>query len=484
MGRKKVDNDFRITQYQPTNEVTGSAVLVEVDGLAILLDYGGFQSNAHDIEKVYSINREKMRLPLDRITHTVLSHSHADHVSSLGILGREDIDYNGTVYSTELCAELMREILWDSAHIMGCETELYNRMNPTKKKLQPLYVKDDVDRVMNIVRCYGYEETVWLNDKVSMEFLPSAHLPSSSMIYITYHKSEHQKKTLLYTGDFYYGNSPRPFTKKVLKKCLKANVVITESTYGNRIHSKENPMEVLEKHIKDECLGKNRILFIPCFGQHRSTVVCHYLYEIFKRNPKMKERIPVYFCSKLLSECHQIIGKPQYKEFYDEEWQEMDYLFNNSGFTFIKQGLDVQKILNNQMKIVVASSGMMTGGFSNMIAKSYLPNTKASVLLTGYQGEGTLGRILLEGETKQVVIDGVGTTIRCKTLGTIPNMSCHADLNGIVAFIKSLNQHTLKKVLIHHGGEEERENLKLELEKTLNDRVEVEIFNQYNKVKF
>ena len=368
---------------------------------------------------------------------------------------------------------------------MGSETERYNNNNKDKKKISPLYTKDEVDSLMNMIRCYGYEEKVWLTDRLYFEFLPSAHLPASAMIYLVYLKEDGRKKTLLCTGDFYYGDNPRPFTKSVLKKCLKANVVVVESTYGNRKHDKTNPIDFIEDMIVKECVNKNRILFIPVFAQHRSTVLCYYLYEIFKRNKAIKDKgIPVYFCSKLLATCHDLIGKDEYKEFYDDEWKDLDHIFKNSGFTFVKQGLDVQKLLNNNLKIIIASSGMMSGGFSTMIAKSYVPNTKVSILATGYQGEGTLGRMLMEEESRKIVIEGEGKTIRCKHLGVIPNMSCHADINGIKAFIKSLNQTTLKKVLIHHGGKDERENLQLELEKVLSDRVEVKILNQYDKVKF
>lgn len=486
MGKqRKTDNDFRITELQQTDEVTGSSLLVEVDGQVILIDYGMIQNADFDVSKAYDVTKEKKKVPIDKLTAVILTHSHADHVGNLGILSRSDIDFKGKIYATELCAALTREILYDSAYIMCSETERYNNNNKDKKKISPLYTKDEVDTLMNMVRCYGYEKKIWLTDRLYFEFLPSAHLPASAMIYLVYQKDEYKKKTLLCTGDFYYGDSPRPFTKSVLNKCLKANTVVVESTYGNRRHDKANPIDFIEDVIMKECVNKNRILFIPVFAQHRSTVLCYYLHEIFKRNEVIRNKnIPVYFCSKLLSTCHDLIGKPEYKEFYDDEWKDLDYIFKNSGFTFVKQGLDVQKLLNNNLKIIIASSGMMSGGFSTMIAKSYVPNTKVSIIATGYQGDSTLGRILMEGQSKKIVIDGESKTVRCKHLGVIPNMSCHADIDGIISFIKSLNQSTLKKVLIHHGGKDERENLKSELEKVLKDRVEVKILNQYDKVKF
>ena len=483
--RTSKDNDFRITELQPDDEVTGSCLLVEVDEQVIMIDYGMLQNSHFDVTKAYDIAKEKKKVPIDKLTAVIITHSHADHVGNLGILSRSDIDFNGKIYATELCAALTREILYDSAHIMNSEVERYNNNNKDKRKLSALYTKDEVDALMNMIRCYGYEEKVYLTEHLYFEFLPSGHLPASAMIYLVYEKPDGRKKTLLCTGDFYYGDNARPFTKSVLKKCLKANTVVVESTYGNRKHDYSNPIDFIEDIIMKECVNKNRILFIPVFAQHRSTVLCYYLYQIFRRNEEIrKKNIPVYFCSKLLSTCHDLLSKEAYKEFYDDEWKDLDHIFKNSGFTFVKQGLDVQKLLNNNLKIIIASSGMMSGGFSTMIAKSYVPNTKVSILATGFQGEDTIGRLLMDNEHKKIVIEGEAKTVRCKHLGIIPNMSCHADVDGIISFVKSLNQNVLKKILIHHGGKEERENLQKELENVFKDRVEVKILNQYDKVKF
>ena len=181
MGKqRKTDNDFRITELQQTDEVTGSSLLVEVDGQVILIDYGMIQNADFDVSKAYDVAKEKKKVPIDKLTAVILTHSHADHVGNLGILSRSDIDFKGKIYATELCAALTREILYDSAYIMCSETERYNNNNKDKKKISPLYTKDEVDTLMNLLSTYLknevktlHEENVKLNAIGNIDELPS-----------------------------------------------------------------------------------------------------------------------------------------------------------------------------------------------------------------------------------------------------------------------------------------------------------------------
>lgn len=486
LGRqKKQVNDFRITNYG-VDDVTGSCILVEIESekLKILLDYGMFQSNSQTVEEVYSINRQKLRVPIEELTHVVILHSHNDHCGSVPLLGIEKYGFNGKIISTALCAKLSDKIMHDSAHIMESETKSYNLSH--SKKLYPLYVKDNVDSIVGQIRGYGYE-TIQLSDKCTLELIPSGHLSGSSMALITLEKEYGKKKTLLYTSDFYYdkkNKTSRHFTKSIPDKCIKANVIITESTYGDRIREFKDNMKCLEEYIISECVEKNRILFIPTFSQHRSSVICYMLYKILNNNKQIADKhIPIFFCSKLLKECHDIILDESSDEFYDEQWKGLQHLKYNNGFTFLTTGKDVEtRILNNSLKIVVASSGMCNAGFSNMIAKSYVPNTKVSMLFTGYTGNGTLGRDLLEGKD-YVNIQQLTRKVRCKILEPL-SLSCHADQNGIVDFIKSCDGRKLTKVLIIHGDDNSRMELKDRLDRELNEKVDVEVFKAGTKYKF
>ena len=485
--RNKKDEPFTIIQHQLDNEVTGSCYLVECDGEVILINYGSHQDNSLPLEKVYDINRQKIKIPLDKVTVSIYPEAHFDHIGIVGINGRKDIDYNGIGYATEPTAEAMRYILLDSSRIMQSDCDKHNLYHKGKEQLRPLYNKDEVENAVADIRCYGYEESIKLTSNLSFEFLPNGHLLGSGMVYMTYDDGKIIRR-LLITSDYYYGDTPRPFTKSIINKCIKADVIVTESTYGNRYHSKENPMDVLEKVIEEYVVGKNKILFIPTFAMSRSSSLYYYLNDIFKKNKKISDaNIPVYFCGGLMDNLHTMYGKKQYDAYKDEQWIGHEELFNGvCGFKSLamKKDIDTFVLNGNSRKIVIASSGMISGGFSTMIAEKFVENNKVVMMCSGYVAEGTIAYEICREDVQTVKINTASKTKRLKVLPTLPNMSSHADANGLVAFIKSCNQHVLKKVLICHGGEEERIALKESLEKELNKKIEVKVFNQYDKVKF
>lgn len=227
---------------------------------------------------------------------------------------------------------------------------------------------------------------------------------------------------------------------------------------------------------------------MPTFANARSTSLYYMLNEIMNKNEKIKQaNIPVYFCSSLMNKCHQIHGKEQYKEFLDEQWHDKVELFDGRcGFQPLIQFKDVETfaIGGNHRRIVIASSGMVTGGYSQAIAKRFVTNNKVVYLTTGFCGMGSLGYELGREDINQILIDGELKTKRMQSLGRLPNMSSHADKNGIIDFIKTCNQHVLKNILIVHGGEQERLELKQSLEKELKSGINVQVFNQFNKFKF
>ena len=469
---KKVCTDFRITPFHVNNSVTGSSVLVEVDGLKILLDLGMFQSQTHKLVDIYKINYQKLNIPFEEIDYIILSSSHADHCCGIGLLGREDINFKGRVITTEMAQELIALNIKDSAHLMANECKAYNKKYG-KEELIPLYGEKEVTNVLNILEGHGYNEVIRLNDNVSFEFLPNGHLCGDGSIYITYIKSEYEKKRLLYTGDHNF-NRKKPFTKHWIEKNYKADVVITESTYAGRNHPKENIFKQMEQAIIDVCLDKKEILFIPTFAIHRQTEVIYMLKKIFENNELLnKSNIPIYSCGVMSGKAHRILGNPKYKEFYDEEWQNLDDVFEWDRINFIERFKDVEeKLTDNKCKIVLASSGMLTGGYSSYLTTCYVGRNNVNFLFTGYQAVGSVGNRIMEGKYKTVSIQGKPYPIRCNVIGKI-NLSGHAGNDQLIGLIKSLNQNVLKKVIIIHGDEDRKELLKNQLDKCLNSSVEV-----------
>lgn len=468
----KKNNDFRITPYHVNNSVTGSSVLVEVDGLKILLDLGMFQSQTHKLTDIYKINYQKLKIPFEDIDYVILSSSHADHSCGVGILGREEINFKGRVIATELSQELIALNIRDSAHLMATECEAYNKKY-SKAELKPLYGDKEVSTVLNMLEGHGYGETIRLNDKVSFEFLPNGHLSGDGSIYITYQKSGYEKKRLLYTGDHNF-NRRKPFTKHWVEKNYKADVVITESTYAGRNHPKDDIFKQLEQAVIDVCINKKQILFIPTFAIHRQTEVIYMLKQIFDKNELLgTSNIPIYSAGVMSGKAHRILGNPKYKEFYDEEWQELDDIFEWDRINFIERFKDVEeRLTDNKCKIVLASSGMLTGGYSSYLTQCYVGRSNVNFLFTGYQAVGSVGNRIMEGEHKTVSIQGKQYPIRCNVVGKI-NLSGHAGNNQLVGLIRSLNQRTLKKVIIIHGNDDSKEIFKNQLDKCLDSSIDV-----------
>lgn len=470
MSKHKKDevNDFRITPYHVNNSVTGSSVLVEVNGLKILLDIGIFQSQTHKLEDVYSINHKKLQIPFEQLDYILLSSAHADHCAGLGIIGRRDIEFNGRVMSTELSAELIALNIKDSAHLMSGECEAYNKNH--NANLIPLYNDSDAENALSFIQGYGHNEKIKLNDKVSFEFLPNGHLSGDGSIYITYQKDEYTKKRLLYTGDHNFGRE-KPFTKKWVEKCLKVDCIISESTYSGKSHLKQDNFKVLEDAILDVCINKKEILFLPTFAIHRNSEVLYMLKQIFDKNKILQNsNIPIYSAGVMSAKAHRILGNPKYKCFYDEKWQELDDIFEWDRVEYIERFKDVtEKLVDNKVKIICSSSGMLCGGYASYLASCFVNRPNVSFLFTGYQAIGSVGDKIMSREHKTVSIQGKAYLIKANSLGKL-DLSGHASNDELIGLIKSLNQKILKKVILIHGDDDRKELLKDQLEKVLNDK--------------
>ena len=471
MAKHKERHTFKVTQFQPNDSVTCSSIMVEVDGLKILFDLGLLQDSSLTFKQMYHINMQKLQsIPFDELDYVVISHAHYDHISALPILAREETGFNGTIITTELTAELGNLIMLDAQKINQSEVDKYSIID--KCKYRTFYDKEDVAHVMQEIHCYSYDKEIKLNDNVTLELLPASHLAGASMCYLTY-RNEHTSKRLLFTGDFSYGHKiPKPFTKSVLEKTLKANVVICESTYGNKekkasYKPTDNPLKFLEKIIKEEVVEKKQTLWLPSFAVHRATTLLYYLDLI-------DIDVPVYFCGQLMQQAHEVIGDARFRCYYDDEWNRYENrrIFEKE-VNFLTTKQDVEHFcFNNTPKIVVSSSGMYDKGYSALLSTAYVGNKKVSTVSCGYMGEGTLG-YQIKNKEAYVNVNGNKTKVRCVYLGTIPNLSGHANFNGLVGFIKSLNQSVLQEVILVHGDDESKNCLKEELEKEIKAKVVV-----------
>jgi Cft2 family RNA processing exonuclease len=157
------------------------------------------------------------------------------------------------------------------------------------------------------------------------------------------------------------------------------------------------------------------------------------------------------------AKAHRILGNKKYKCFYDEEWQDLDDVFNWDRVQYIERFKDVtEKLLDNKVKIVLSSSGMLCGGYASYLASCYVNRDNYNFLFTGYQAVGSVGDRIMSGEHKTVSIQGKAYPIKAHVVGKL-NLSGHAGNNQLIELVESLNQKVLKKVIIIHGDDDRKE---------------------------
>lgn len=437
---------MRLQFLGANEEVTGSCTLVQVDGLNILVDYGLFQDSSKPIEEVYKINKRELPIHISEIDHVLITHIHADHSSKIGMLAAHG--FTGSVLCTALTAELMDISLRDSAHIMDRECEQINKRRKVNK-LTPLYTVRHVDMIMGSIRGYDYNQEVKLSDRVAVTFLPAGHVCGSAMIYLEYQESEHIKKRVLFSGDT-SGKREKPFTMPANLEKLKIDLIISESTYGGRLHSKENPIDKLEKCVRETVYQNGKTILIPIFSIARSTEVLYLLKKIFDNNPEFED-IPIFLASPMACQSHRILGKSDSFNFYDKKWELEKDLFEWDRVSYIEDFKTVQsKLANGHRKIILASSGMVTGGYSTYLASIFLPNKGSKLLFCGYQGIGTLGRKILDKEQKTINIGGKPVKLKAD-IDFLEGMSSHGDFEELIDLYSDIEKKKLKKIVINHG---------------------------------
>lgn len=479
MGRKRtndkiIPSDFVVTHHG-TDAVTGTCITVEIpdENLYIAFDMGFFQDSTVDAKTTMQINaRKAIDVGIDRLTHVLVSHAHLDHVGGLGLLMLPELGFKGHIMCTEACQPLTMLNVRDCAFVMQQTCKMYNKANPNKTPLLPLYLDSHANELILHLRGYRYYEEVPLSQNVTATFYPTGHLLGDSSILLTYKKDEYTTRKLFYTGDTNaYTTDPKPFTKQWDENEIDPDVVIMENTYSGRFHEKRNTLEELEAHVLEHVLAHRGILFIPAFAISRSTQMVYYLKKIWDRNPKLqKANIPIYLAGNLMNASHNVFGNDYYRQHYmDECWMESD-CFKWGNVKKITNFPEIdEQLLDNKPKIIIASSGMITGGYSTYIAQNLIGRPNTMLLFCGYQGAGTHGRAILDTmnkDKKTVNIQGKSYKVSC-VLPKPLQVSGHADEGQLIKLVKSCNQGKLKHIILIHGDQEGKSHMKERLEQVL-----------------
>jgi len=416
----------KITFCGGTGSVTGANFLLEIEDKKILVDCGLTQG----VKVADDINWDPFPYDSKEIDILFVTHAHIDHIGRIPKLIHEG--FRGKIYSTEPTHGLALPMLEDTASILSQNREL---------NLEKIYTPENINLALSFWQGFKYHETIEISPSISVSFLNAGHILGSAMIKFVYNG-----KSILFTGDL--GNSPSPILPDT-EKVTDINYLIMESVYGDRNHeSRGDRRKFLEATIEDNYKRKGTLI-IPTFSLERSQELLfelNYLVEN-KRIPVM----PIFFDSPLAIRLTEVFK--QFKNYLNDNAQ---YTMKSDKYLFDFPGLhstlksEESKMIRSvpNPKIVIAGSGMSTGGRIVHHERHYLPDPNNTLLLAGYQAIGSPGRLIQEG-VKTVRITGEDVTVRSHIV-TITGYSGHKDSDGLLSFVED-TQETLKKVFVVMG---------------------------------
>ncbi|MBP7670882.1 MBL fold metallo-hydrolase [Candidatus Gracilibacteria bacterium] len=432
-------------------EVTGSKHLLTINGKKVLLDCGMFQGHRMEADEK---NRNLLFDPKE-IDAVILSHAHMDHSGDLPLLWKAG--YRGPIFCTHATRDLCNYMLLDSAYIQEREVEwLRKKQKPEEEIEEPLYTTDEAVETLKLFHGVNYEQGFEVLPGIVASFWDAGHILGSAMVHLKFHDEEAGKDVRFsFTGDLGRRGLPILRDPSPIPEC---DYLITESTYGNRLHANLNTVNEDLAFVVNEVCERGGKLLIPAFALERAQEVVYHLNVI--RQKGLIPDVPVYVDSPLAGNVTEVFrGHPEcfdkkvYEEFLDKGGDPF-------GFEHVKYTRDVEesKALNDKHgpMVIIAASGMCEHGRILHHLKNNLEDTKTTVLIVGYQAENTLGRKLVNGN-KEVNIFGAPHRVRA-SIYVMDAFSGHADRSDLLEYIGRLND--VKKIFLVHGESVQLEALK------------------------
>ena len=457
---------MKITFLGAAKTVTGSNFLVEAANKKFLVDYGMYQGKmAEEME-----NADPFLYDVNDIDFMLLTHAHIDHSGRIPKLYNEG--YRGKIYATKATCDLCGIMLPDSGHIQEVEIEWKNRkrMRESKEPLPPLYTAEEAYRCLELFSPVDYDDIIEIDENIRIRFNDAGHMLGSAIIEIW--ATENGKTTkAVFTGDL--GNNDLPLLDSPTM-ISNADYLIMESTYGNRLHIRNDDKAKMFLDIVSETLDHGGRVIIPSFAVGRTQEILYELDKLkddlgqrdeeFARKYATLMRVPVYVDSPLAISATEIFKKNT--ELFEEEIQERikrgDNPLEFPGLQFT-QTAEESKALNEDFSpaIILSASGMCDVGRIKHHLKHNLWNPNSTILFVGYQAPGTLGRSIVEG-AKKVKIFGEEIAVNAR-VEYIEGYSGHADQTWLSNFVYSFTNPP-KYIFLVHGEPEGQKVLRDKLE--------------------
>ncbi len=435
-----------------TSGVTGSCHLIITGSHKVLLDCGQFQGG----KAQEALNYEDFPFDPAEIDCMILSHAHIDHCGRIPLLVKRG--FKGDIYCTDATADLLDVMLKDSGYIHEKEAEWKNRKNERagRPAVEPLYTYNDAVDSLKFVKPVLYDQLIELNDEMKIVFNDAGHILGSAITEIWVTEDGNTSK-IVFSGDLGVINRPILRDPTIIKK---ADYVIMETTYGDRVHP-SNSMDVkkLMDIIRDTA-KRGGTTVIPSFAVGRTQELIYELNKVYDSDSEYRkdfEDIMVYVDSPMATTATEVFRKNA--QVFDDEMKEYitrgDNPLDFKNLKFMRTSEESMQLnANTKPKVIISASGMCEAGRIRHHLKHNLWNSRASIIFVGYQAEGTLGRYLLDG-AKEVTLFGEKVQVNAR-IHNLEGFSGHADKNGLLAWIGGFKKEP-KHIFLVHGEQASKE---------------------------
>jgi metallo-beta-lactamase family protein len=436
---------MKITFFGGAGTVTGSKILIEVNYKKILIDCGLFQG----LKELRLKNREILPINLKELDAVILTHAHLDHSGYLPILIKNG--YEGDIFCTDPTKHLTEIILLDSAKIHEEDAKRANKYQYTKHNPAiPIYDISDAKHTLTHLKAIDYNNWHNLDKDIQFKFVNSGHILGSAFVIMKLNE-----KTVVFSGDIGRKN---PILLPQYEYIEKADYLVIESTYGNRQHEKVDIKKELLKYI-NLTYSKQGILVIPSFSVERAQEII-YLLSLLKRD-NLLPKISIYLDSPMGVNATEVY----YTHKKNHKLTDEDITSMMSTVNLVSDINESKSIVNDtNPKIVIAGSGMISGGRVLHYLDKLISDKKNSILIVGFQAEGTRGKALLAGET-EIKFFGEYHSIKADIF-KINAFSGHADQSELLDWLQHFKEPP-KLTIINHGEPHQSQAFKTKIKSTL-----------------
>ncbi|MDR2778270.1 MAG: MBL fold metallo-hydrolase [Rickettsiales bacterium] len=450
----------RITFLGATKIVTGSKYLLEFRNSKILVDCGLFQGTKDDRQK----NRKDIPVEPKDIDAILLTHAHLDHSGYIPLLVKRG--FSGFVYCTKATYELCKIILPDSGYLQEEDAKYLTKKGVTEADgCEPLYTEEDAEKCLDSFKIVRFDDRVKLNDDISFEIKHAGHILGAGIVSVML-----GDRKIVFSGDLGRSNDEVLYDPT---KISTADYILCESTYGDRVHKNSNQKENLAE-IVNKTVSRGGNVIIPAFAVGRTQLLLYYLYQLKKQ--RKIAHIPIFVDSPMSIKVTNLLD--DFTEEHRLTEKECLEIFDDTRFTTTVE--QSKRIFEHKVpSIVISASGMATGGRILHHLAHYAPDNKNTIVLVGFQANGTRGRYLQDGK-KELRIHGQTIPVNAEVV-TLENMSAHADSNELISWLENFSTRP-KKLFLVHGEEKSSTVLAERVRSDLNWDVAIPEYREISKL--